>query len=148
MRAPARFQSYIYPTRQFMLGDKMTSVLSAYKAGLKAKMQRHASGKGKKIPLAPVIGAAISGWLVLQKVMKYVNDPGYAGDASRAIGDLAANTLGFADDGSGNYTFSWNNIWHGLGPDFIPLAGGVLIHKGASKFGVNRAISAVPWFSI
>jgi len=124
----------------------MVSALSAYKSALKTR--NRGSRKKNKIPLAPVIGAVMTAWLTAKKIMQYVNDPGYAGRPAEAIADLAANSLGFANDGSGNYVFSWQNVWRGLLPAFIPLGGGVAAHQIAKRTGVNRALSAVPWFSV
>ena len=45
-----------------------------------------------------------------------------------------------------NGTWSWENLKFGL----LPVAGGVIVHKIASKLGVNRALASagVPWVRI
>ncbi len=110
-------------------------------------MKSRGRSSKRKIPLAPVIGGIVTGYMALSKIARFAGDTAYSSPGA-ALNDLAMATIGMSKDGSGKYAFSWETLMNGLLPDFIPLGIGVGAHIVASKTGANRAIAAVPWFSI
>ena len=104
-------------------------------------IRRRAASK-KKIPLAPVIGLvgtvlgakhpfAADGDTMVSKLM--------AGDMSGAAKDFAPAFTGMADG---------KMHWGTLLATWAPLFVGVGIHTAASKLGVNRALSGVPFVNV
>jgi hypothetical protein len=112
-----------------------TKTITRYRARPKAK---HRTKAGMTLPLAVIAGFAPLGIGLFGAVRR-----GMAGDTAGMAQEVTIRTTGYnTDDGH----------WHGgvFMQSYGPILAGLLVHKLASKLGVNRALSGakVPFLRI
>lgn len=95
-----------------------------------ARRKKRSGRRSKKIPVAATAGVAVGAYQAFKAVT-----------AASDKGDAALQVMtGFSKSG----TFAPNNLFI----FWVPTLAGIAGSKAASKFGLNRAISNIPWFKI
>lgn len=101
--------------------------------GEMAKKKRNGGRRSRKIPIFAMAGAAITGY----NIVKVATTPHTDG---RAVDHIVYDLTGW-----NAWTNKWDNKMNAV-RTVLPAALGTAGSMLASKSGLNRYISAVPWF--